>query len=806
MAPSRTVLLIPYYNSAASLLASLQSVDTSEHCDVLIVDDGSTRGPLDPVAAAEAWHAEGAVHTLVLPHNAGIEHALNAGLDWIAERDYTYIARLDCGDLNRPGRLARQERFLDEHPDVVLVGGAASFVDTQGVEQFVFRLPTTHDDIVAAMWRNSAFMHPAVMFRASALPQVGRYPLDTPAAEDYAFFWRFIETGQVANLPDVLIDYELDPGGISLSKRTTQLESRLKVQRAHDDGSLRARAGIARTTLLLKLPYGPVFQAKKFLHRRLRGGPRSSPGSPPAALGPLAHRPMPTLSREALADHFQWTPAPTGSGPTDAAVTIALVVAGELPHALERLAIDFCARGPSVRLVPVTQTAVAAAATNPEVSELFAAVIALDGPTPHLPGVPTLKLTDADGIELTRSARVSRAVRTDASGVTVRLADSLGSVLAEGEVAPRRTVAATLVQMQQVAGPLLVIGARSFPLPAPPPAAALELAAPPARPALADAIGAVWFAGRLAMRFGSVRQWQVGRLRTPEAMPNLLESGPRVAAPTRWISAPTPDFWADPFLLTVDGQEYLFVEELDMATGKGAIRMLAVSGAEVAPLGIVLRTEHHLSYPQVYRLNGRWIATVETCGAFNPIYTFESPGDPWVQARDLPALPSHIADPTLLLDGPPIGTDSPDATRIVGLIGTDAAVDADAVVVALTLTDDGDWQRDDDAVRVSVINGRAGGTLDPTRGLRATQDCSGVYGRAVELLAFPETDPVDVALRVDAGSAGEDARGRRQRGLHTLTWSPDGAHAWIDGWHRRPTPFGWLWDRRERQHLDICQG
>ncbi len=265
MSDARTVVLIPYYNSHDSLLRSLTSIEQTERCDVLIVDDGSATHPVDVVAARAAWPGDGDMDVLVQPTNQGIEHALNAGLEWILTRHYTYIARLDCGDRNRPGRLAKQEAFLDAHPHVLLVGGAAAFVDQNGAEQFIYRLPTTQQGIAALMRKNSAFMHPAVMFRVSALALVGRYDYDVPAAEDYAFFYKFLEAGQVANLPDVLIDYELDPGGISLAKRKTQLASRLLVQRRHSDGSLAARAGIARTLVLQRVPYSLVFRVKKAL-------------------------------------------------------------------------------------------------------------------------------------------------------------------------------------------------------------------------------------------------------------------------------------------------------------------------------------------------------------------------------------------------------------------------------------------------------------------------------------------------------------------------------------------------------------
>lgn len=798
MAPSRTILLIPYYNSAERLLASLASVDSAENCDVLIVDDGSTERPLDLESARTAFTANGTVYGLVLPENRGIENALNAGLDWIAERDYTYIARLDCGDLNRPGRLALQESFLDDHPDVLLVGGAAAFVDLEGNQQFVYRLPTSHEAIAAKMRNNSAFMHPSVMFRTSALSTVGHYPLDTPAAEDYEFFWRFIDAGRVANLPHVLIDYELDPGGISLSKRTTQLTSRLQIQRAHDDGSWAARLGRARTRALLKVPYSTVFALKRLTRASTR--PSATPEPPSAA---PSHRPLTRLTVEAvdaycdrLQNHARVSTSAGGERPR----RIALVLQGSSMSSLERLAADFCSRGDTVTLVPVTRAAVEAADTGSGLDAILSF-----GATPvYLAGVPTLVVTDDEGIALEQSATLADTVRWNRPRFEVRLADTMGAVLATGEVASRRTVAATLERAQRIVGPLLVIGARELPLPATPPAAALHRDARRPGNASADALGGVWFAGRIAERVASVRQWQLGRIPGRKPIRLLLASDGTPPRPVRWHSAPTPDFWADPHVLATEGGDFLLVEELDMETGRGAIRLLEIEGDDIAPLGIVLRTDHHLSYPQVYRVGDRWLATVETCARHNPIYTFDRVGDPWRVADDLPPLPPHLADPVLLIAPP---DDDPTGTpQVNGLIGTDARVDPDAVVVQYTLDRDRTWRRLDRATRVDVRNGRGGGTLDLARGLRATQDCSGEYGRAVELLGFPETQPPDVIIRVDTATVGPDDGGHHQRGLHTLSWSDSGTTVWADGWHRRLTPLGWLWDQRERRHLDHCTG
>ena len=115
-------------------------------------------------------------------------------------------------------------------------------------------------------------MHPTVVMRPVAAAAVGNYPLDVRAAEDYALFYMLAERFPVANLPDVLIRYELDPGGISLSRRRRQLRARLTVQWRHAGRSPVAWLGMARTVALLMLPYGLVFALKSRLRRGVRGG------------------------------------------------------------------------------------------------------------------------------------------------------------------------------------------------------------------------------------------------------------------------------------------------------------------------------------------------------------------------------------------------------------------------------------------------------------------------------------------------------------------------------------------------------
>lgn len=469
---------------------------------------------------------------------------------------------------------------------------------------------------------------------------------------------------------------------------------------------------------------------------------------------------------------------------------IGLVLCGTEPDEAEQTALDFCARGRSVELVPLRSL------DSP--AHPLDAIVSLGSRTPPAaPSVPVLRVTDNTGADLTDSLAVAEAIRRNAGSVEIQIRDGLGSVLAQGLVSTRRTTEHTRLQMLRTAGPLLVMAAREFPLPAMPsrPPLAAQMATSGQRRA-ANAMGLLHFTTRTMTRATTALQWRVAKIPGPDPLRALVQDGNPPPAPLSWQTAPLPDFWADPFVLNGE-PSLLFVEELNMSTGRGVIRLLEISGTEVLPGPVVLRTDHHLSYPQLYRAAQGWLATVETCERHNPIYTFDAPGEPWRPA-DLPALPPHLGDPVL--------TFHEDGT-VAGVVGTDAQTDADSVIVRYDLDRSSrTWLRHDDSVRVSVVNGRGGGTLDSARSWRATQDCAGTYGRAVEVLRIRRGRSPETLRRITPDSLGVGTDGKRPSGVHTLSWTADGSELWCDSWIRRPTPLGWLWDMRERSHLSSCQG
>jgi len=261
------VVLIPHFNSLAGLNRSLASISGVEPVDVLIVDDGSSEKPDEQDLRMRHPLIPG-IFCIQLEHNQGIEHALNKGLAHIRSlHRHKYIARLDCGDTCHPDRFRIQREFLDAHPDIYLAGTWTEFRDMEGRELFTVRYPVDAKTLRKKIYLNNMFNHPSVMFRAEAIEKIGYYPTTFKYAEDYAFFFGFVRHFETANIPQVLTCYEVNPEGISLSKRRKQIESRIRIILRNWQWGVYPVWGIIRSGLLYVMSYAMITKLKETLYR-----------------------------------------------------------------------------------------------------------------------------------------------------------------------------------------------------------------------------------------------------------------------------------------------------------------------------------------------------------------------------------------------------------------------------------------------------------------------------------------------------------------------------------------------------------
>lgn len=199
--PSVTVLL-PVFNGAAHLRQSIDSVlnQTFGDLELLVVDDGSE----DETPSIVAGYGDPRLRSLRNDRNRGLTWTLNRG---IREARGFYIARQDADDVSHPGRLSAQVRYLDAHPETVVLGCSYRRIDESGAPQGLRPAPT---DPTSIRWRLlflSAFAHSSVLIRREILTQTGGYDEAFRYAQDYELWSRIARDHDVAALPEPLIDY-----------------------------------------------------------------------------------------------------------------------------------------------------------------------------------------------------------------------------------------------------------------------------------------------------------------------------------------------------------------------------------------------------------------------------------------------------------------------------------------------------------------------------------------------------------------------------------------------------------------------
>ena len=242
----RVSVVMPVFNGATYLVEALESVlaQSLEELELVVVDDGSQ----DASGAIIKRFARTDPRVRLLTHerNLGISAALNHGCRLARS---PYIARLDSDDIALPGRLSRQAGFLDAHPSVACVGGAIIFIDARGGRLSTQRFPTASRVIHSRLLRSNCFAHPSVMLRRSALDEVGGYRFDQ--IEDYDLWLRLSERFALANLPEPVILYRLNPRPVSLPGLELQIKRGLAVRaaaQARRASRLDPLAGIAELT------------------------------------------------------------------------------------------------------------------------------------------------------------------------------------------------------------------------------------------------------------------------------------------------------------------------------------------------------------------------------------------------------------------------------------------------------------------------------------------------------------------------------------------------------------------------------
>lgn len=193
------------YNGQDHLGEAIESILCQSFGDFefLIMNDGS----VDDSRRIVLSYDDPRIRLIDNPENLGLTESLNRGLSLATS---SLIARQDQDDISHPTRFEKQLAFMEQNPDVVLLGTQARLINQKGrtIRCLPIWRPTTASGIRWKMMTSSAFIHASVMFRKEVLwDKFGGYDARYEGRDDAELWSRIAFECPVANLPQKLVDH-----------------------------------------------------------------------------------------------------------------------------------------------------------------------------------------------------------------------------------------------------------------------------------------------------------------------------------------------------------------------------------------------------------------------------------------------------------------------------------------------------------------------------------------------------------------------------------------------------------------------
>ena len=250
-------VVIPAYNRRTLIAEAIESVlaQTLPAREIIVVDDGSTDGTADIVAARFGT----AVRIERLERNLGISAARNHG--WrVATGEL--VALLDSDDAWLPGKLAAQVPQF-ENANVLATHGRVELVDGAGqpmprataVYERAFRAAAARGYSYAGITRLWTRILPSTtVFRRRLLEQLGGFDEWLRDFEDWDLFWRVATLGRVTVTPGTMARYRRHSGNTGMNLGAFELLNRKHLAEVLP-GYRGPEAAVVRANLLRNLAW-----------------------------------------------------------------------------------------------------------------------------------------------------------------------------------------------------------------------------------------------------------------------------------------------------------------------------------------------------------------------------------------------------------------------------------------------------------------------------------------------------------------------------------------------------------------------
>lgn len=194
-------MIMPLYQAKAYVGTAIESVlnQTYEDFEMLIIDDC----PGDGTSEMVSQYHDSRIKILHNDRNRGIAYSRNRGFE---NSKGELIALLDHDDIALPCRFEKQVAFLENHPDIDVVGGSAQWIDAAGLPVSE-PVPVLTDPgrLRAEILFQNIYWNCEVMFRRKIVDDGFRYQNGLLGMEDFKFWIDLSGRYRMSNIEDLVL-------------------------------------------------------------------------------------------------------------------------------------------------------------------------------------------------------------------------------------------------------------------------------------------------------------------------------------------------------------------------------------------------------------------------------------------------------------------------------------------------------------------------------------------------------------------------------------------------------------------------
>ena len=220
------------YNGYKYLSETIESIldQSFTGFEFIIIDDGSTDGSSEIIDRYRQQDTR--INVIQNRENIGLALSLNKGLQ---AAEGKYIARMDADDICLPERFQIQFDYLEEHPEICILGSGIIHIDNEGNEIRRISYPNTPNRLRWNMLFGTTGLvcHPCAMMRSEKIREVGLYR-NLPASQDMDLWCRFFahEPLPITNLDIPLVKYRWHENSFStrFSKVQHEVSSQIRLE------------------------------------------------------------------------------------------------------------------------------------------------------------------------------------------------------------------------------------------------------------------------------------------------------------------------------------------------------------------------------------------------------------------------------------------------------------------------------------------------------------------------------------------------------------------------------------------------